>query len=243
VGNLAALRPPSPPFVELGFYSEHLRPEDLLSAVATALLERGGQVESCHVHKGRAAVGSMSISDYERVRIPLNSLDGVSGETADLLISIELSNVLKYDKGRYTSVTRVIDRVEPSAALVAVLGSGTAFEGARSAKLGKAGTELNEVFAHVIRLVKPTYATITVDWPIVSHRAIRENPKKVADYADFFVAASFVGRPVIDELSTLSGSSQLDDGVLVLTTSCFGGTGANRTLAGAAFVKATSRRR
>jgi hypothetical protein len=228
--------------VELGFYSDHLRPEALLLSVTAALAERGGHVESCHVHRGRGELGSNSVTEHERVRLPLDNLAGVDELRGDLLISVEMSNALKYDNGHYTTVTRVIDRVDPSASLVAVLGSGANFEGPKAAKFGKAGRELKEVFLSIVRATEPSFATLTVDWPIVSARAIQESGKATADYSDYFLAERFVGAAAIEELSTLEDSVRTDDGVLVLTTGCFGGHGGDRSEAAASFARAVSRR-
>lgn len=240
---MPAARPPLPPFVELGFYSEHLRPDDLLLSVATVLAERGGRTESYHVHRGRGIVGTKSVSEHERVRVPLESLAGLSELRDDLLISVEMSNALSYDNGRFTTITRVIDEVDSSASLVAVLGSGTDFEGPKAAKFGKAGREVKEIFLSIVRATESSFATITVDWPIASPQAIQGDIAAVGDYSDYFVAQSFVGAAAIAELSTLAGSVRIDDGVLVLTTGCFGGRNGNRSAAAASFARAISRRR
>lgn len=240
---MPSVRPPLPPFVELGFYSEHLRPKDFLLSVAALLAERGGRAESYHVHRGRGIVGSKSVSEHERVRFPLDSLAGLSELRDDLLISVEMSNALSYENGRFTTITRVIDEVDSSASLVAVLGSGTDFEGPKAAKFGKAGREVKEIFLSIVRATEPSFATITVDWPIASPRAIQGSVKAEADYSDYFVAESFLGAAAIDELSALEGSVRIADGLLVLTTGCFGGRDWNRSAAAASFARAISRRR
>jgi hypothetical protein len=230
------LPPPSPPFVELGIYSHSHEPDQLLLDVAQELVDSGAEVLSCHVHAGLAGIVPESVSERDREERKIGSLADVDQLGVDRLISVEVSRVFPYEKkSRHTIITRVVDPADRNASLVAVLATGTAFEGAAASRFGPEGRQVFSVFSRLVERIEPDYATLTVDWPIVSPSSLAANRSAVGDYRDFYLARSYVGSDSIERVRSGTDGTITEKGILVATSRCFGGSERHAIEAAAVF--------
>lgn len=245
-------RPPSPPFVELSFYA-HDRPErELLGNVASHLAARGAtSTGRALVHSGvgrEEPFGGPTDSVARAVAVPelsADALDAVEGR----LVEIEVAGAFRYDRQRHARVTfqRVDkDHVGQDRHPVTVWASGDGFSGPPTATTRRAGKEVREVFDDLVEAVRPSYAAITVAFPLLSPKGMAADLRTAAYYGDFFLSGGYVGEEALAEVqraAVAAGCSvaPLADGVVVMSYAPFGGSGVRDYDLGAVFGRAVAR--
>ena len=233
-----SLRPPAPPFDELGFYFADRDDHQALRSVVEALVEQGGSFHgTAHVHAGPDASAPFGgPTDFEQVPVRVASpgdLDRLRDE-GRRVVSVDMAGLPPTGDGTYAIVTfgRVPDADAAGRHPVQVWVSGdeiNLFSNDPSYRAGRAAAlEVARLFEALVGRLDPSYAAITCEWPLATPERFAAELATRGDHPDFFLSTAFAGDAGVRAVHEAVGEAAraVPNGVLVWTSVEFGATGA-----------------
>lgn len=227
------MRNPDAPYLELGFYFRQKSGRDSLRLVAETLTNHFGAVprDACAVDQTGS---SLTRANEARERTAkLSSADDLDRLLRDPSIFVRK---VSFDGG-----TRVVqDAREFLVALpiegsdckdesnvVAIWVEGAAFSRDPKSQISKKEKQVAAraltAFRKLVSLLRPTYASITVDYGLETPNDLRHDPRSLA-FRDFYLGRADFGEPFLEKLRTKFPTSVYDDhklGQITLTTAAF----------------------
>lgn len=224
VGRLLA-----PPFLEFGFWFEERPDREVLIDVAQAVLTLGGTWGAkSFVHSEsdtrRAFAGTTDFPTSAQAIV--GSLD--SHETdKQRLVAVEM-----FEPGGGHAVVTFGRTEVPvfEGHTVQLWLSGDEFHGGLR-RPAPEGVRKVDLFREVVELLDPSYAAISLDWPLATPQGFL-NPASAGGFRDFYFSERFGGPAAIERIlgSCASAAQGVVGGVIVMTSPWLGAAGDDERL-------------
>ena len=227
------MRNPDPPYLELGFYFRRESGRESLRFVAETLTTSFGAVprEACAVdHTGP------SLNRAKEARERTSTLD-----STDDLVRLLRNPSIFVRKVRFDGGTRVVqDAQEFLVALpiegtdckdennvIAIWVEGASFSRDPNSQISKkekqVAARVLTAFRKLVSLLRPTYASITVDYGLENPCDLRHDPRSLA-FRDFYLDRDVFGEKFLEKLRSKFPTCVYDDnegGQFTITTAAF----------------------
>lgn len=199
------MKRPTPPFLELSFYFAEMADTDALVHVLAALTSEGAQFAgSGMVHSGRR-IGEAQfsgINDALLEAVSLNNLDEakIYATVADIrLVQVEMRGASAAGRTRSELITYI--SISPGAMLndhhpIAIWTTGALFSGpadkSRRRQRRRVGSQIQQRFLDLIRILRPSYAAVTVEIALECPTDLRIDARTGA-FQEFYVSENYLG--------------------------------------------------
>lgn len=223
------MKEPMGELLHLSFYLHDQTPSGALIAVVEAMIRDGadfaGIARGCKTSNKTQEyfVPKARIYRNEQVRIEsMKELHSWLSSPDIQILEILMKNASDTNKDEYVVVT--YENISESAAQqdvppVSILSTGDLFSLARlplsdsnkyMAQSKKAGKKVYTRLKAIVEAINPSYASITIEWPLESPSDLRTDPRSLA-FRDFYIKESFIGTTQIDLFKNLYNGAYIED--------------------------------
>jgi len=228
------MRNPDPPYLEIGFYFQHLSGRDAFRTLTKSIVKdlHATPKEITILNSAENVLLRSSVSTLYSQRVSSNT------ELWKLIeddkrfavkLAVEKGTKIVPDAREYVAVLPITSSTPgTNGNSVAIWIEGAAFSGpstqeAPSSKVRSIGQKARAVFVSLVQRMNPTYAAITVAYGLESPCDLRDDPRTYA-FRDFYLQAEQFGAQVLQELRSRFPNADYEDlrsGLVVTTTKSF----------------------
>lgn len=229
------MRNPDPPYLELGFYFRHKSGREALKSVAETFTSHFCAIptSACVVDQTTASLFYSNSALGPGRLVKLRGADDLARLLKD---STRLVRQVRWDGG--TQVVRDTQEIlavlpiegadcKSESNVVAIWIEGTAFSRPRGTEISKTEKQVAAraltAFEKLISLLRPTYASITVDYGLENPCDLRHDSRSLA-FRDFFLDRGEFGERFIEELKARFPNCYCYDheaGIITITSAAF----------------------
>lgn len=194
------MRYPDAPFLELGFQFHNLSGREAIQRLAKVILEgETTKPVSAEILKSYSGVLLGSDRDRPRIRQKLRSsaeLLRLVSDPESLVTKIVVEGATQLVRDASEIITMIpIESDEPSdcgnSVAICLEGASLSFpvgDASIPTKILKMGAKVRTIFVDFVRMLKPSYASITVDYGLEAPCDLRKDPRTHA-FRDFFLSS------------------------------------------------------
>jgi len=202
------LRKPLPPFLEIGFYHHELAETNAFARLVSASVELGAKYGGeGRAHLGKDINGKPFADTHEELleTLTITNADEFSSylNASDVrLVQVYMENVTTLSDNATEIITYL--SISPDAMRldhhpIAIWAGGELLSGKGSKRGTMIGHRVCRRFLQLVELLKPDYASITIEYGLECPVDLRHDPRSHA-FTDFFISGDYMG---IDNLSTV----------------------------------------